>query len=398
MIANVVHISLNARGGAERLAVVTIKTLRSMGIDVQLATMEDPDMALITDAYGGCLELGIKKIVKLDPFRRNEGGVHDLTINTHGDMLPYFRKDFTKKNSIVYCHYPIGGYLNPGDPTYHDTIHKMGLTRFSHESADKYFTELRNAYREMMLNSMLLTNSEFSRKAIFNEFGVDSTVVHPPVDVETFRNASLWSGIRDDSILVVSRFHPSKKLENAIHLARSLKRKRIGKYVKIAGNINPNDDAYYRYLKNLVRRYCLEDFIMFEVNVNLGRLLDLMRRAKVYFHPMPGEPFGISTVEAMSAGLIPVVPDTGGHTEFVPEKYRFHTFKQATEAVAAAINATSSERLQISYSTQKYSTANYVSRFSQIVAEVLDIGKPAQPATAILASEQITRSSFVKKS
>jgi glycosyltransferase involved in cell wall biosynthesis len=369
-----------------------------MGIDVHLATTEDPDMALITEAYGGGLELGIKKIVKLDPFRRNESGIHDLTINTHGDILPYFRKDFTKKNSIVYCHYPIGGQLNRGDPTYHDIIRKIGLTCFSLESADKYFTKTRNAYREMMLNSMLLTNSEFSRKAIFNEFGVDSTVVHPPVDVETFRNASLWSDIRTDSILVVSRFHPSKKLENAIHLAKLLKRKGIGKYIKIVGNIHPNDAAYYRYLKNLVRRYDLKDFIMFEVNVNFGRLLDLMRRAKVYFHPMLGEPFGISTVEAMSAGLIPVVPDTGGHTEFVPERYRFHTFKQAAEAVAAALNATSSERLQISSSTQKYSTANYVLRLNQIVAEVLDIGKPAQPAPAILASEQITRSSLVKKS
>jgi glycosyltransferase involved in cell wall biosynthesis len=374
------------------LAVITIKTLRSMGIDVQLETLEDPDMALITDAYGEGLELGIKKIVKLDPFRGNEGGIYDLTINTHGDMLPYFRKDFTKKNSIVYCHYPAGSCLNRGDPAYHDTIRKLGLTHFSIESADKYFTKLTNAYREMMLNSMVLTNSEFSRKAIFNEFGVDSTVVHPPVDVETFRNASLWSDIRDDSILVVSRFHPSKKLENAIHLARLLKRKGIGKCVKIAGNINPNDATYYRYLKNLVRRYGLQDFIMFEVNVNFGKLLDLMRRTKVYFHPMPGEPFGISTVEAMSAGLVPVVPDTGGHTEFVPKKYRFHTFKQAAEAVAAALSATPSERLQISYSTQKYSSANYVTRFSQIVAEVLDIGKPARPAPAILTSEQMTRS------
>jgi hypothetical protein len=87
-----------------------------------------------------------------------------------------------------------------------------------------------------------------------------------------------------------------------------------------------------------------------------------------------------------------VVPDTGGHTEFVPKKYRFHTFKQAAEAVAAALSATPSERLQISYSTQKYSSANYVTRFSQIVAEVLDIGKPARPAPAILTSEQMTRS------
>ncbi len=44
-----------------------------------------------------------------------------------------------------------------------------------------------------------------------------------------------------------------------------------------------------------------------------------MRKSKVYFHPMVGEHFGISIVEAMAAGLVPVVSDVGGPTEFVPK-------------------------------------------------------------------------------
>ena len=34
--------------------------------------------------------------------------------------------------------------------------------------------------------------------------------------------------------------------------------------------------------------------------------------AKVYLHTMPYEHFGISIVEAMAAGLVPVVPRSGG--------------------------------------------------------------------------------------
>jgi len=52
-----------------------------------------------------------------------------------------------------------------------------------------------------------------------------------------------------------------------------------------------------------------------------------MRETNIYFHTLAGESFGISTVEAMSAGLIPIVPDIGGHTEFVPRKYQFHTLE-----------------------------------------------------------------------
>jgi hypothetical protein len=44
LIAKVVHMSLNARGGAEKLS--------SIGMDAELKTMENPDMAMITEAYG----------------------------------------------------------------------------------------------------------------------------------------------------------------------------------------------------------------------------------------------------------------------------------------------------------------------------------------------------------
>ena len=115
-----------------------------------------------------------------------------------------------------------------------------------------------------------------------------------------------------------------------------------------------------------------------------------MRNSKVYFHPLPGEPFGMSTVEAMSAGVIPVVPDIGGHTEFVPAKYQFHTFKQGAQAVEAALNAPGSERIQMSHSTQKLSVMNYIKSLQQILSEVLDIDKsPLQSKPLISSSKKL---------
>ena len=61
LIANVAHISLNARGGGERLAVATIKAISSMGIGVELSTVEKPDMALIHNAYGTSIAGDLKK-------------------------------------------------------------------------------------------------------------------------------------------------------------------------------------------------------------------------------------------------------------------------------------------------------------------------------------------------
>src|ERR687896_749523 len=385
LIANIVHISLNARGGGERLAVATIKAISSMGIGVELSTVEKPDMALIQDAYGTNVSEDIKKIRTLNILQKYGPRNYTFTVNTHGDMLPFYHKDFTKKNAITYCHYPIARYLiDCGDPDYSAVLQNMCLLGMTSAVRNGYHDVVRSAYVKMMLNSTVLTNSEFSRKAIFKTFGVDSTILPPPVDVDIFRNACLASNVRNDSILVISRFHPSKKIENAIHLAKLLRQNEVGVCMNIVGNMLPDGIGYFNYLNDLVRHYGLEDFVRFEINLRFDRLLDLMRRSKVYVHPLPGEPFGISTVEAMSAGIIPVVPDIGGHTEFVPAKYQFHTYGQGVGAVAAALAAPASERAKLSHSTQKYSVTNYIKKFQQILTDITDIGKKHMEAKPVI--------------
>src|ERR671921_818805 len=394
LIANIVHISLNARGGGERLAVATIKAISSMGIGVELSTVEKPDMALIHDAYGTSVGEDIKKIRTLNILQKYSPRNYTLTVNTHGDMLPFYHKDFTKKNAITYCHYPIARYLiDCGDPDYLGVLQNMRLLGIAPKFHNRYYATAKSAYTKMMLNSTVLTNSEFSRKAIFKTFGVDSAILPPPVDVDIFRNACLASNVRNDSILVISRFHPSKKIENAIHLAKLLCQNEVGICMNIVGNMASDGIGYFNYLNDLVRHYGLENFIRFEINVRFDRLLDLMRRSKVYVHPLPGEPFGISTVEAMSAGIIPVVPDIGGHTEFVPPRYQFHTYGEGVQAVTAALAAPASERIKLSHSTQKYSVTNYVNKFQQILVEVMDIGKKRlklKPALCFIFSTDST--------
>jgi alpha-1,2-mannosyltransferase len=97
-----------------------------------------------------------------------------------------------------------------------------------------------------------------------------------------------------------------------------------------------------------------------------------MQLAKVYFHPRIDEHFGISIVEAMASGLVPVVSDIGGHTEFVPSKYHFHTLSHAADVIASAFEATNSERMAISNSTTKFSNSNYIRSFHRILSESLD--------------------------
>jgi hypothetical protein len=69
----------------------------------------------------------------------------------------------------------------------------------------------------------------------------------------------------------------------------------------------------------------------------------------------------------VSAGLIPVVPDVGGHTEFVPQKYQFDILENASEIISSVFNVPYSERIQMSKPVKKFSISNYKIAFQQLV-------------------------------
>ncbi len=375
-MVNIVHINLNACGGSERLALATIQALKGISdIDIDLTTLQKPDVDKIERTYGNKGLMAIKSINSINVLPSIEKiqfkKKYDLTINTHGDMLPFYQKGFSKDNAITYCHFPLAKYLIDVENE------EYGRLIYGHDWSDildykKHLRSARNAYFDMMKNSTVLTNSEYSRRAIQKTFTIDCTVLSPPVDVELFRKAVLFSSTnkREDMILTISRFNPSKKVENAIRVAKLLKQNGIGKTMKIVGNLSPSMLGYYSYLKRMVEDQGLSDYVNFQINVSFKKLISLMSRSKVYFHTLPGEPFGISTVEAMGAGLIPVVPSIGGHTEFVPLKYQFHSFTEAKDSIAVAMDASFSERIRISDSVRRFSTINYIKRFQQIVKEI----------------------------
>jgi glycosyltransferase involved in cell wall biosynthesis len=191
-------------------------------------------------------------------------------------------------------------------------------------------------------------------------------VLSPPVDVDAFRSHSLKSDERQDIILVISRINPDKNIEKALHLARNLKKKAIGKRMIIIGTLTQRNLSYFYKLQKIVRDLEIKDYVTFQTNIGLESLFIIMRRAKVYFHPMVEEHFGISIAESMAAGLVPVVPNIGGPTEFVPRKFQFDSLDEAAYIISSAFNLSATERRQISDSVLKFSTSNYIHSFQKL--------------------------------
>ncbi len=390
-----------------------MEALYQKGINFDFTTAGKPNIKKLENTYGSKIASIIDKVEKVKVLesledsvvnRIIEKGNYSITINTHGDTLPFYHHSMSKNNAITYCHFPSAKYhIDSENLEYLRDIRATRLLQIPNidffsknnvavtnlldpetkQKVKRYFKFLREKYESLMKNTLVLTNSQYTSRAITNSFNIHPKILYPPVDVETFRQAALNSTHRENMVLVISRIAPDKQIENAIEVARILKDREEGgregrgdiatKAMIIAGNLHHYDSKYYQQLRKMIIDYGLSNYISLQTNISFSRLLQLMQLAKVYFHPRLDEHFGISIVEAMAAGLIPVVSKKGGHTEYTPSKYHFDTVEQAADIIALAFEEarTESERSAISDSTTRFSNTNYIKSFHAILSELL---------------------------
>ncbi|CAN5279173.1 hypothetical protein BH18THE2_BH18THE2_38130 [soil metagenome] len=370
MLAKIIHDDLNAGGGSERLAITTLELLNEMGFEVDVQTCEALDVKKLESNFGR-LYIKIRKTKELNLLsllkskenaeRGSDDCHYDLIINTHGDLLPYVsvnnnqslfhnsavndNPDMRKTIMITYCHYPLVPYYVKNG-VYRRFLRKfIGANEAKGSNSDdatieKLLSNARALYDLTITNTVILTNSEYSKKSIKKLYDkTEPIVLNPPVDVSTFRKLLLSSKAneREDIILVVSRFSADKQVENAIEVAKILHNKKVDAKMIIVGNVSRSDMDYLQLLRSMIFDNDLNTYVKLEVGASFRQLLHLMSKSKVYLHPLAGEPFGISVAEAMAAGLIPVVPHVGGNSEFVPQKYHYGKLEEASEIIRNAL-------------------------------------------------------------
>ena len=121
--------------------------------------------------------------------------------------------------------------------------------------------------------------------------------------------------------------HGAKKHEVLLQAFRKAQRNNdlAGWKMVIAGGLLPSDRPYLHQLKTMAKGLPVE----FYANCTFRSLQSLYGTASIYWHaagygeskPEHMEHFGITTVEAMGAGCIPVVYNGGGQPEIIDDHH-----------------------------------------------------------------------------
>ena len=376
-----IHEDLNAGGGAERLAAASLEAFNELDLSVDLVTFTKPNWNNLERIFGiSKLRKYVNNVIKADisslldeankvDSKNTPDNEYDIVMNAHGDILPSNMFGEKKEKFITYCHYPLVPELIRS--LKYDTVLRnyLKMCDYKFESLDKLRTKALGVYNRMMNNSTVVTNSMFSSKAVKLYYpNTDPLIIYPPIDIDYFSRV-VSTDSRENRIVVLGRFNPDKNIELALEVAKVLKGMNTKFEMTIVGNLSKIYQPYFNYLQKLVKVNGLSDMVDLKTNVDINDLLTLFGKSKVLFHPTIGEPFGMCIAEAMSAGLVPVVPSFGGNTEFVPETLRYSNQKEAAKIIMRSMNVDMHQRFSLSNSVKKFGKARFKDNLKRLLSE-----------------------------
>lgn len=173
-------------------------------------------------------------------------------------------------------------------------------------------------------------------------------------------------------VVVVASYTPKRHLEQVPLIAKHSK---SAKFL-IMGKADEYSLPTLKKLRDDISRLHVEDRVTLLENVPFKEFLQVLSEAKVYLHTMPQDHFGISVVEAMASGCVPVVHRSGGPwMDILDEQQGMYGFSYSTLAEAARHIDTlvsdedlrSRTALKASYRAKRFDKTVFMKRMVEVV-------------------------------
>jgi len=183
----------------------------------------------------------------------------------------------------------------------------------------------------------IICNSYFTKKFIDKEYGVESIVIYPPVGVEKIKPRR-----KENLIVSIGRFSQLTQVKRQDILIKAFKKFFDSGFsdwkLILAGGSEVGVDDYVRKLRKSAKDYPVRIL----ESPSFSQIKELYGKAKIFWSasgfgvdekksPEKVEHFGITLVEAMAAGAIPVVFAGGGYKEIVTDGENGFLWKKKQE-------------------------------------------------------------------
>lgn len=321
---------LNARGGAERLTLVMALELAKAGIETTIFASRTASVAEIEDDLGESIESITIEMLPAPMKASRRRAVQQLIIDrVEAAAIRARRPDLfincdyhstlpgCGRLNVFYCHFP------------HELhIQEMHLARRAYlgaiELAKRAFVD-RNIRGSIDTYQQIWANSRFTADNVKVMWARSADVVYPPCDM-------LMPLAKERRIVAVGRFQsgrgpgvPHKSQGYLVDAFRRLTDLHAeGWRLQLVGAASAIDEPFVTALREQSAG------LPIDITVNASRrdVTDALGAASIFWHaqgvegdasahPRSQEHFGISTVEAMSAGVLPLVYGDAGPAEIV---------------------------------------------------------------------------------
>lgn len=226
----------------------------------------------------------------------------------------------------------------------------------------------------------IICYSEFMKSIINKQLNKNAVVIPPPVLTDQFKAAK-----KENIIISVGRFFPwlhSKKQDVLVKAFAKLLNFPEFKNWKLVliGSVDKGGDNYYQEIVKEAKGLPVEII----TNASFSVVKDYYAKAKIYWHatgygedldkyPERSEHFGITTVEGMSAGCVPIVFNGGGQKEIVVPGKSGYLWNSINELISKTRQVSLNQTDLISLAKQavndskKYSKEEFITKIENLI-------------------------------
>ena len=304
--------SLNLLGGAQRACLHATNALRKTNCKIVLATVDKTDWALVEAIFGDASKPDEERYLF---SRMPEMPIVALKQAFVALSYALYLSVITAENRTGLV-INMGGELvdNLGDVVYVNAI-PVRLMHFPRGIQTrpgiqwKVYSRLFSMFLRFLgdASGVIVANSKFTQKVIRDCLGKKALVINPPVE----SNKTLVHvnrGKRKNVVITISRFRSAKGLEIIPEIASYV---RDCEFV-VVGIADKESEQCLKELFGEIERLGVQRRVRVFMNKPYGFTLSALSTAKIFLHTQSTEAFGMSIVESMAAGCIPIVPRTGG--------------------------------------------------------------------------------------